>query len=431
MTTISPKTSLSITLLTMIVVLAVEQPVKGQVAGRENQGDWWAWRGPNANGIADEQPMPPIEFSPTEGVLWKAPVPGRGHSSPIVVGDLVLLTTADEQTQVQSVVAYNRNTGSPAWKRDLHEGNFAPKIHPKNTHASPTLASDGKQLYAVFNNDRGVQATALTLDGKVVWEQRVGDYSPEKYKFGYAPSPVLYQDLMIIAADFESGYIAGLHTEDGRTIWKTSRPSQISFSSPIVGRTAGRDQLLLSGAAQVASYNPATGKQLWSAAVTAPATCGTLVWSDKMVFASGGYPKRETAAVMSDGSGKVVWRNQEKCYEQSMLYHDGYLYAINDNGIAICWEAATGEPQWKQRLPGGPVSASPTLVGDTIYSANEAGTIYVFKADPREFTLIANNQMGDEAFASPVICGGRIFLRTASQASGTRQETLYCVGNER
>lgn len=392
--------------------------------------DWLSWRGPLANGVAADQPAPPAQFGVDQNVVWKTAVPGRGHSSPIVVGSLVLLTTADEQNQIQFVLAYDRQTGVLRWQRELHRGSFNPKIHAKNTHASPTLASDGRYVYASFNNDRRVQVSKLDLAGNLVWKRSAGPYLPQKYQFGYAPSPLLYRDVLIVAADFEdNGYLVAIKTSDGSEVWRTRRPSQISYSSPIVGRTGGRDQLLISGAAQVASYDPATGERLWSAPVTAPATCGTMVWSERAVFASGGYPKRETAAVASDGSGRVLWRNDEKCYEQSLLYHDGQLYAVNDKGIAFCWDAATGEERWKQRLEGGAVSSSPTLIGDLILVGNERGTFYAFRATPAQFTPVAKSQLGDEAFASPAVVDGRIYLRTASRAGGSRQETLYCIGS--
>lgn len=152
-----------------------------------------------------------------------------------------------------------------------------------------------------------------------------------------------------------------------------------------------------------------------------------MVWDGDLVFASGGYPKAETVCLKA-GSGQLVWRNDQKCYEQSMLAFDGYLYAVTDRGIAYCWRANDGTEMWTSRLAGGPVSASPILANGNIYLANEAGTVYVFKAQPTRFELVSRNQLGDEAFASPTICDSRIYMRTASSAGGKRQETLYCIG---
>ena len=200
-----------------------------------------------------------------------------------------------------------------------------------------------------------------------------------------------------------------------------------SYSSPVVAHVADRDQLLISGCGKTTSYDPANGKQLWQCEGPAKATCGTMVWDGDLVFASGGYPEKETIAIRADGSSEIVWRANEKSYEQSMLAHDGTLYAVNDTGIALCWDAKTGKLNWKERLSG-PVSASPVLAGGNIYAADEKGTFYVFRADPEKFTLVSRNRLGDESFASPTIVNNQIFLRVAHGSGAERQEILYCIG---
>ena len=130
----------------------------------------------------------------------------------------------------------------------------------------------------------------------------------------------------------------------------------------------------------------------------------------------------------ADGSGQILWTNGTKCYEQSMLIHDGHIYAVDDNGIAWCWHAKTGQEKWKQRLQG-PVSASPVLVGDTIYASNERGATFVFKANPQRFEAIARNQLGTESFATPTVVDNVMYLRVASGQGGGRSETLYAIGN--
>jgi outer membrane protein assembly factor BamB len=391
--------------------------------------DWHAWRGPNGNGVAASGQKPVTSWSETENVVWKSELPGRGHSTPVVVGKLVVLTTADESAKTQSVIAFDRKTGAKLWERVVHRGGFLQELHKKNTQATPTIASDGKSLFASFCNRDAVQITKLDLKGKVKWTKNAGPFTPRLYQFGYAPSPVLYGKTVIVSSDFENGFIAAFATSSGRQVWRTPRRSEhVSYSSPIIGRIAGRDQLLISGRGTVNSYNPKNGKLLWSVAGTSKATCGTMIWAGNVVFASGGYPKKETLAVLADGSKRVLWRNTQKCYEQSMLFHDGHVYAFNDNGIAICWRAKDGKEMWKKRLQG-PVSASPTLANGNIYATNERGTTFVFKADPSGYVAVTKNQVGDEAFSSPTICGDQIFLRHASRSSGKRQETLFCIGD--
>jgi outer membrane protein assembly factor BamB len=241
---------------------------------------------------------------------------------------------------------------------------------------------------------------------------------------------MLYKSLVLISADYEGGgWLAALDAKSGATKWKIARSKKLSFSSPVVANVGGRERLLISGTEQVASYDPNTGRQLWSTPATTMATCGTMVWDGDLVFASGGYPKSETVCLRAD-NGQLVWRNDQKCYEQSMLAVDGYVYAVTDRGIAYCWRGRDGKEMWSSRLQGGAVSASPTLANGNIYLANERGTIYVFKAQPTRFELVARNQLGDEAFATPAICDNRIYMRVASNANGSRQETLYCIGEK-
>lgn len=387
--------------------------------------DWLTWRGPHANGVAAAGQSPPTRWTETENVAWKAAVPGRGHASPTVVGNRVVLATADDQRQTQSVVAFDRRSGQLLWNTTVSRGAFPRKIHRKNTHASGTVVSDGERLFAAFYRNDSIELTALTLDGKQLWQQPVGRFLPRQYEYGYAPSPTIYKGSVIVAADYEGGgHLTAFDRQTGERRWQTPRPKKLSFSSPVVATVAGRDQLLISGCEIVASYDPNTGKPLWSTPGTTMATCGTMIWEDDLVFASGGYPKPETICVRADGSGQVVWKNNQKCYEQSMLVHDGYVYAVNDGGIAYCWRARDGQQMWQSRLSG-PISSSPVLAGGNIYIANERGTTYVFRADPRSFELVAQNQLGREAFASPAICDNQIFLRVAGAG---RQEMLYCLG---
>ncbi len=390
--------------------------------------DWPWWRGPSRNGIAVGSQLVPTKWSETESVIWKTPVPGRGHSSPIVIRDRVFLATADEKQQIQSVLAFDRKSGKSLWKVDVSKGGFPARNHPKNTEASPTLASDGERLFASFFHHETVQATSLNLDGKQVWQKTVGPFNPKRYEYGYAPSPTLYRDTVIISAEYDGeSAITALDRKNGQQVWRTPRQSNITFSTPIVAHVAGRDQLLISGADQVASYDPASGKKLWSTQGTTAATCGTMVWDNDIVFASGGYPKAETLAVKADGSGTVLWRNNQKCYEQSMLAYAGFVYGLTDNGVLFCWKGSDGKEMWKQRLQG-PVSSSPVMAGGNIYQANERGVCYVFKPNPEKFEPVAENQLGDEAFPSPAVVGNQIFIRTAKGSGGNRQEFLFCLG---
>lgn len=391
--------------------------------------DWLQWRGPNGNNVAESGQTIPTSWSTTQNVVWKVDVPGRGHSSPVIVGDLIVLTTADEQKQQQGVFGFNRRSGKQEWGTLISQGGF-PKIHNKNTHASATACSDGRQIYATFNHHNKIEAVALDLSGKIVWKKDVGGFVPRQYQYGYAAAPTLYKGKLIISGDSDTvAWVKALDTKSGAVAWDQKRPNRLNWSSPIVANVAGKDQLLISGSEMIASYDPASGRPLWSQACLTMATCGTVVWDNDTVYASGGYPKKETVAVKADGSGTIAWSNTAKCYEQSMLIHDGHVYCVDDQGIAFCWNAKSGKEMWKTRLQG-PVSASPILVGDTIYASNERGTTFVFKANPQRFESVGQNQLGDSAFASPVVVDNRIYLRVGAGDGQGRKETLYAIGTK-
>ncbi len=390
--------------------------------------DWTQWRGPNHTNIAEAGQEVPTEWSETKNVIWKVDVPGRGHASPVITGNTIVLSTADERSQKQAVIAFDRKSGKQLWMTPISQGGFPP-AHEKNTHASATPATDGTLIFATFCHHEKIEAVALDLKGKIVWRKDVGGFRPKQYEYGYAASPTIYKDKLIISADCDTiAWVKALKISDGSVAWEQQREKMLNWSSPIVASISGRDQLLLSGTHQIASYDPATGKPLWSTPCLTMATCGTCTWEDNLIFASGGYPDPETVAVKADGSG-VAWKNRVKCYEQSMVVQNGHLYAFADNGIAYCWNAKSGKEMWKQRL-GGPVSASPLLVGDTIFATNEAGTTWAFKANPKKYEQLAENQLGNSAFASMAAVDGQLFIRTARGDGAGRKETLYCVGSK-
>lgn len=395
----------------------------------EAQGDWPWWRGPWRNGRAADDAQVPVRFGESQNVRWKTPVPGRGHASPVVVGQRIFLSTADEARQLHSVLAYHRQTGEQLWQVQISQGGFPARNHPKNTEATPTLASDGQRLIATFFHHEAIHATALDFDGQVLWQKNLGKFNPRKYEYGYAPSPVLYGNAVIVAAEYDGdSFLVALDRTNGSQLWRVARPQNISFSSPVVAHVAGRDQLLISGGDRITSYDPQTGRVLWTGQGASTATCGTVVWEGDLVFASGGFPDAETVAIRADGSGQVVWSNNKKCYEQSMLATGGYLYALTDNGILFCWRQSDGREMWSERLRG-PVSASPVLAGGHIYWANERGTMYVLRPNPQRFELVAENKLGDESFASPAVSGNELLLRVAHGRADSLQEWLYCLAS--
>lgn len=395
------------------------------------QGDWSRWRGPEGNGIASSQ-EPPIEWSSEKNVIWKVEVPGRGHASPIIVGNKIFLATADEENETQSVICFNRGNGKKIWQTEVSNGGIGSRIHQKNTWASSTVATDGQHVFAVFCHHGSIHVAALDFDGNEIWKKEVGVYKPF-YPFGYGASPIVHGDNVIVTNENKTD--SAVVAYDGRTgdqRWKINRNGVSSYSTPVVTTVAGKEQLLLSGGKTVSSYDPDDGAKLWSTPASWVVTCGTMVWDGEMVFASGGYPNGQTLGVNAK-TGKKVWDNPAKVYEQSMIVVDDYVFAHSDNGVIYCWRATDGKEMWKQKFSSRrvAVSASPVLANGNIYFTAENGETVVVQATHEGYEEVGRNKLGDSTFASQAFCGNRIFARVGDSSSGSRQEWLYCLGEKK
>lgn len=387
--------------------------------------DWPWWRGPHRNGSADPQQKPPLHFSETENVRWKAMIPGRGHGSPTVVGDRVYLATSDEREGAQSILCLDRGSGKQRWLTTVHPSGGMRK-NEKSTAASSTPACDGERVYINFPNHGALVTTALDLQGKIVWQRKISNYVEHQ---GYGASPALYRDLVIVSSDNKGGgAIAGLKRVNGEVVWQRERPALPNYASPTLVSVGGQDQVIMVGCDKIVSYEPLTGKTLWETEGATTECVTSTVTDGKLVFTSGGYPTNHMSAIAADGSAKQVWRNGVRLYVPSLVIRDGYLYGVLDAGIAMCWNADSGEEMWKERL-GGSFSSSPVLVGDKIFAANESGEFFIFRAQPDKFEKVANNRLGEVAMATPVICANQIFHRVSqTNEAGKLQEVLYCLG---
>lgn len=402
-------------------VLPFASPATAAIAAT----DWPAWRGPTRDGLAAPGQSPPIQWSETENVLWKVPLPGRGHSSPTVVGERIYLATADPVTKSQSVLCLDRKSGKLLWQSEVHAANAESGKHGNSSAASSTVACDGERLFINFLNAGAVHTSALDLTGKVLWQRKVCDFVAHQ---GFASSPVLHAALVLVAADHRGGgVIAALDQKTGAPVWSEARPKLPNYTTPAIVQAGGRTQMVLAGCNLLTSLDPLTGKKLWEVAGSTEECVVTMVTDGVRVFAGGGYPKNHTVAVLADGSGTVAWQNTARVYVPSMIVQAGHLYAVMDAGVAACWKSDTGEELWKERL-GGDFFASPVRVDDRIYASNVSGKTFVFTATPKGFQILAQNQLGEEAYASPVICGSRVYLRVATKGTA-RQEFLYCIGS--
>jgi outer membrane protein assembly factor BamB len=294
----------------------------------------------------------------------------------------------------------------------------------KSSGASSTLACDGERLYINFANADRVVLSALDLSGSILWQTDVCAYQIHQ---GYGASPLLYRDLVVSVADTKGGgAVVACNRVTGQTVWKRDRPSNPNYPSPVVFPIGGKDQLILIGCDEVISLDPSTGDTIWQKPGATTECVTTTVTDGVHVFSSGGYPRNHLAAYRADRGGELAWETGDRVYVPSLLIRKGNLFGVLDAGIAVCWDAATGKERWKHRL-GGDISASPVLVGDRIYATNEAGTTYVYEANPDAFRLLATNQLGNEAFATATFVDGQIFTRIAQSNDASRQEFLVCI----
>lgn len=394
------------------------------VAAPLTASDWPAWRGPTMDGHAAAGQTPPVKWSESDHVVWKAEVRGRGHSSPIVVGNHVFLSTADLETEEQLVVCYDRATGKKLWENAVHREHLNTKGHRISSQASSDVVSDGERLFVNFLNNGAIFTTALDFTGKTIWQRRVCDFQVHQ---GFGSSPVVYQSLVLVSADHRGGgKLTGLNKLTGEIVWQQERPPVANYASPAVITAAGKTQAVLAGCNKVESFNPLTGEKLWSIDGSTEETVVTAVTDGSRIFVGGGFPKNHTMAMHADGSGRIAWENTTRTYVPSMLVKNGHLYAVLDAGRAVCWKAATGQELWSEKVDR-EFYGSPVMVGSRIYVTSKGGVTSVFEATPEKFTLLAQNALGDESFSSPAICGNRIYLRSA-KTSPSRQEYLWCVG---
>ncbi len=278
----------------------------------DSKKDWPWWRGVTRDGHAVDSDQAPTKLVEGQNSDWSIPIPGRGHGSPIVVGKFVYLLTADESSQTHFALGFDRETGKQVWKTQLNQGGFPNKNHPKNTEASMTMASDGERLYLTLFHHEAVWALALTLDGERVWEEKIDRFNPKMYEYGYAPSPVLYGVDLIVAYEYDGpSSIVSLKRSSGKRNWTTKR-LESDFFLLSGGHIMERQRLFTDQwTRQCICLRSKERRESLVNQGTAMATCGTAVWDDGVVFASGGYPNSETIGIEIE-TGKVLWRNRQK-----------------------------------------------------------------------------------------------------------------------
>lgn len=388
--------------------------------------DWPLWRGVNQSGVTTDNTEIPTSWSATENVLWKSPVSGTGHSSPIIVGQHVFLTTADESSQTQSLLCFDRETGKLNWEKAINQGEL-PRKHHKNSFASATPASDGHKVFVSFVNHNRLQVVAVDFDGNILWDTEAGGFQSEH---GYGASPTLYENYVIVSGDGRgAGFLAAIDRASGKIAWRTPRSpngGHGSYSTPVVVAIAGRPQLIHSGYNTTVSYDPETGTEIWRVNGPSTVTANTVVTADPFVIVSGGYSEKQILCIKADGEGDVsdshiVWTSKRNiAYVPSPIIDGESVIILTDDGIATSYEIKSGKRLWQKRI-GGNYTASPVKIGNSILLTNEQGEIGVYEAS-KDFKLLHTNRLDTSGgMATLAVSGNRLFIRTASH--------LYSIGN--
>lgn len=417
--------------------------------------DWWQFRGPGARGISDHRGLPST-WSSTENVAWKADLPGRGWSSPIVVGDRVIVTAVVNRGESEEpkkglyfggdrpvppeadhewrVICLDLETGAERWNVQVHQGKPQTSIHLKNSFASETPVSDGQRIYAYFGN---VGMFCLDLDGQLLWQRPFAPH-PTRLGWGTAASPVLFGDRLYVVDDNEEhSTLTALDKRTGDVIWQVDRDEKSNWATPFVWQHAGGTEIITAGTGQVRSYD-LDGKILWTLSGMSSITIGTPFEADGLLYISSGYvldKQRPVYAIRPGARGdislaeeatsndSIVWANREIApYNPSLLVVDGRLHVLYDRGMLACYRAATGETIYdRQRIPdGGAYTASPWAHGGKIFCLNEDGVTEVFAAGD-EFKWLHKNELAEDdmGMATPAIAGDRLLIRTSAR--------LYCI----
>ena len=391
--------------------------------------EWPEFRGPTGQGHSTATNLP-LEWSPTRNVAWKVRVPGLGWSSPVVSRGRVFLTADAPEAGAQHslrALCFDAATGRLLWNTEVFgDSEFREQpIHDKNSEASPTPVIEDNRLYVHF----GHQGTAcLDRSGAIIWRNNRAAYFDSVH--GNGGSPILAGDQLIFNADgAEAAYVVALDKASGEIRWKRKRgldaPQSFSFSTPLLITVNGQAQIISPGSGAVFAVEPKDGREIWRvrygrgySVVPRP------VHGLGLLFVTTGFDRADLLAIRPDGRGDVTethvaWRTTKGApLTSSVLLFGEDVYAVNDAGVASCWDARTSELYWQERLEGN-YSASPIVAQGRIYFQNETGRCTVIKAD-RKFTKLATSDLEESTLASFAVADNSIFIRT--------EENLYRIG---
>ncbi len=426
------------------------------------KASWPSFRGPQASGMAERQNLPDRWDGKTrENILWRTPIPGLAHSSPVVWGQRIFVTSAsssdpnatfrpglygdgdaskDRSRHRWIIYALDKRAGKVLWERVAHEGVPVDKRHIKSTYANSTPATDGRIVVAWFGS-QGV--FAYDVNGRFLWKVDLGRldlgaYDIPTYEWGPASSPIIWNNLVILQCDTQSdSFILALDANSGKTVWKTERDELPSWGTPTVAMTSVGPVLVANASNYIRGYDPRTGKELWRLGGSSKITAPTPVFSDDMfVIVSGRAPERPIFAVKAGARGDltlpegkssseaIAWSHTGRgSYMPTPLIYNGILYVLANNGLLDAYNWQTGEELYRQRLPlvGSGFSASPVAADGKLYLSNEDGEMLVIAAG-QKFAHIATNSMGEMLMATPALSEGVMYVRSST--------SLFAIGRK-
>lgn len=430
---------------------------------KNTNGSWPSFRGPQASGIAEKQNLPDRwDAKSGENILWRTAIPGLAHSSPVVWGNRIFVTSAvssdpkatfrpglygdgdaskDRTLHRWMIYALDKRTGKIDWERAAHQGGPVDKRHIKSTYANSSPATDGRILVAWFGS-QGV--FAYDVKGRFLWKVDLGRldlgaYDIPTYEWGPASSPIIWNDLVILQCDTQTdSFLLALDAATGKTVWKTDRDEIPSWGTPTIATTATGPVLVANASNFIRGYDPRTGKELWRLGGSSKITAPTPIFSDGLfVVASGRGPERPIFVVRPEARGdlslaagkttsdSILWsRTGRGSYMPTPLVYRGILYVLANNGLFDAYNLKTGEEIYRQRLPtvGSGFSASPVAADGKIYLANEDGEILIIAAGEK-FSHVATNSMGELLMATPALSDGIMYVRSAT--------SLFAIGRKR
>jgi outer membrane protein assembly factor BamB len=425
-----------------VLSIAVLTALAAWPATSEHNPHWAQWRGPDGQGIAtgDYQDT----WSETQNVAWKTAIPGRGHSSPIVWGDRVFLTTSVEGKHVPgrtapdhlgfdmkpgylnpdstavdydyalSVLAIDARTGKILWQHTPYDGAMYDNRHRLNTYASASVVTDGVMVYASFEA-HGFYA--YTVDGELKWKVDLGNVA--KAGLGPGTSPILYKHMVILQVDQEMGAesrILAFDRQTGKEIWRAERNNRRSWATPVLVPAGARMDLVASGAENVIAYDPDTGQERWRTEGTRSHPIPSFVQAHGLVFASAGNSAKVVLALRADAAddaSRVVWKyNKGTAYVTSPIAVGDYLYLFTDSGITTCLDVRTGAVIYEGGRVPVPTTfrASAVAFGDKILMTSDDGDTFVVRAGPKH-EVLRTNSIGEPVWASPALAAGTIYIR--------------------